>query len=307
MKYSFIIPVYNGEKYIDNCLSSILNQTYKNFEVIIINDGSTDKSLDILKKYSKENRNIRIYDIKNKGVSNARNYGVSNAIGDYFIFVDVDDYVDLNMLEYINTELNNRNLDLVKYNYCKVKNIDMKKSIDPITSEVLNGEDALLKFIDNKVPFDLTCIYAYKTEYFKKNKFIFEVNRYHEDFGLIPYVIMKSKKVLIIDKILYYYVQSKNSITRSTDYKKTVKKFDDILYHFDTLYKKIKEEKNIKEESKKIFNSFIANAVLFRYMHLNKEDKKLYKKELKNRKIVSFLLENSIFRKIKKTIYKKML
>lgn len=304
MKYSFIVPVYNGEKYIDRCLKSLLNQTYKNYEIVVINDGSADNSIDILTKYEKDYKNVVLLNIKNKGVSNARNLGVSKISGDYFIFVDIDDYVDINMLDEINKIIRTRDTDLLKYNYYKITN-DAVKVNDSNSFEVLTGEGAFINFVNKKVPFDLTCIYTYKSEFFKKNNFQFEVGKYHEDFGLIPYVILKSNIVINLDKTLYYYVQSENSITRTDDEEKLERKFQDILFHFDNLYKKVNNDNNIV--NKNIFNSYIANAVILNYMKLPSKYKKIYKNEIKKRKVADLLLNNTFFRIIKRIIYKIMI
>lgn len=93
VKYSFIVPVYNTSNYLKKCIDSLVNQTYKSFEIIIVNDGSTDNSLDIINGYKESNKNIKIINQKNGGLSNARNNGVKKASGEYIIFVDSDDYV----------------------------------------------------------------------------------------------------------------------------------------------------------------------------------------------------------------------
>lgn len=300
MKYSFIIPVYNGEKYIDLCLFSILNQTYKNFEVIIINDGSTDNSEHILKRKEKQNKKIKLYTTKNKGVSSARNYGIKKSTGDYFIFVDIDDYVDIHMLEIINNELVNNNVDLLKYNY----STNERDNSEDYNHIQLNGKEAFVELVNKKIPFDLNCIYAFNRNFWNKNKFVYETNRYHEDFGLIPYVILSAKEVIIINKILYYYIQSDNSITRNIDYNNLIKRFEDFIYHFDNLYKKVNNDSSIEEKYKILFNSYIANALLLKYKGLRNIDKKVYKAYIYDRNVIKLLLDDTIVRKIKKMLYK---
>jgi glycosyltransferase involved in cell wall biosynthesis len=306
MKYSFIIAVYNGEKYIDICLDSVLNQDYEDYEVIIINDGSTDDSLEILEKYAKESEKIKIYSTKNNGLSMARNYGITKITGDYFICVDIDDYIDKKMLSYLNEQITQNNyIDLIKYDYIKIYN-DSNDSKNNKNNgiEVLSGYEAFKNLVNKKKPFELACIYAYKTHFWKKNKFEFESNRYHEDFGLIPYVVIKSNKMVITNKVLYYYVQSNNSITRNNDSEKQIKKMNDVIYHFDNLYKKIDRDDILSKCDVKIFNSYIANAVLDSYKNLSKENRKQFRQQILNKKIVNLLLEDTVLRKIKKLIYK---
>lgn len=96
---SIIIPVYNAEKYISRCLDSIINQSYKNIQIIVIDDGSTDKGVLILDKYKEDDNRISVYRTENRGVSYARNLGIEKAKGEYFVFVDADDFVQKDMIE----------------------------------------------------------------------------------------------------------------------------------------------------------------------------------------------------------------
>ena len=99
VKFSIITPVFNTESYLEQCLESILNQTYKNFEIICINDASTDNSLSILKDYAKNDSRIRIINKENGGISAARNSGINAAMGDFLSFIDSDDWIDLDFFE----------------------------------------------------------------------------------------------------------------------------------------------------------------------------------------------------------------
>ena len=126
-KYSFIVPVYNTEKYLNKCLDSILNQTYKNFEVIIINDGSPDNSINIIKDYQARYNNIIVIDEENGGLSVARNNGIKAATGNYLIFVDSDDYVELDLLENIEKEI--EDVDVLRYQVIMESDDGTKKII----------------------------------------------------------------------------------------------------------------------------------------------------------------------------------
>ena len=109
VKYSIIVPVYNAEQFLERCIKSLIGQTYKNFEVIFINDGSSDTSGDILKKYCTSDKRLKLIERTNQGVSSARNEGIERAIGEYVIFVDADDYVEKNLLEKISENSENSN------------------------------------------------------------------------------------------------------------------------------------------------------------------------------------------------------
>ena len=95
---SVVVPVYNAETFLDKCIQSIVNQTYKNIEVILLDDGSTDKSLDVCKNFAKTDKRIKVIHKKNSGAADSRNLGVQKAIGEYVTFVDSDDYIDQNMI-----------------------------------------------------------------------------------------------------------------------------------------------------------------------------------------------------------------
>lgn len=116
-KITLILPIFNGEKYISRCIDSVLNQTYKNFELIIINDGSTDKSLNIIKKYAKKDNRIKIINKKNEGVSIARNIGIENSTGDFITFIDADDYLEIEALETMINLASKYKVEIVRTSY----------------------------------------------------------------------------------------------------------------------------------------------------------------------------------------------
>lgn len=126
-KVSIIIPVYNAEKYLDNCLNSVVNQTLSSIEIIIVNDGSNDASLSICEKYAIRDNRINIINKKNEGVSIARNTGIEFATGEYIMFVDSDDWIDLNMCEVMVNEIISKDADIVFCNHIKEYNDKSKR------------------------------------------------------------------------------------------------------------------------------------------------------------------------------------
>ena len=122
---SVIIPVYGVEQYIAECLDSVIAQTYKNLEIIVINDGTKDKSAEIAKEYAQKDSRIKVYDFENGGLSVARNRGVSLAKGDYIAFLDSDDWIAHNMYEVLLEQILSNNVDMVKCGFCET---DGKKS-----------------------------------------------------------------------------------------------------------------------------------------------------------------------------------
>lgn len=297
MKFSLIVPIYNGERYIDRCLNSLINQTYDNFEIIVINDGSIDDSKNIIKNFIKTHKfKIKFIDQTNKGLSYSRNKGLKNANGDYILFVDVDDVIANDTLLLLNQNLKNNNFDLIKFDWTnKIEQLNITEN----KKEILSGENALKKLILNKDVFEMATIYTYNLKFLKKTHFEFQENKYHEDFGVIPLTILKAEKVLIIDNKLYFYEQSNdNSITRNNDYDKTLKKAKDCLFFFKKNKKEISEFTD-KKEILKLYNSFSANAVISKINTLNKEDKSKFVLEAKKAGVFDDLQKNSIKQKIK--------
>ena len=302
-KFSIIIPVYNTSRFLPKCFDSILSQSFKDYEVIIINDGSTDNSLKIIEKYCKRYSDIFSFiTIKNQGPSIARNMGIKKAKGDYLIFVDSDDYIEKNLLKKIDAVTQNE-IDLVRF---QLKTINSNyKLIERFHEEEfkeLTGPEAFEK-ITNYHYIETAWAYAYNRKFFTKNKFKFMSGIYHEDFALIPLIIIKAESVVSIDYIGYNYVQRNDSIMSSNDYVKTVKKVYDFLKGFDYLYEEV-NKLEIDEKYKKIFISFIANSTILKARELNKEDLKDYTIELKNRKMYDLILDNTLARKLKKSIIK---
>lgn len=302
MKYSIIVCVYNGKKYIDKCLSSLLSQTYSHYEIILIDDGSTDSSLSLLKKYEK-NPKVTLFSHKNKGLSESRNIGVNMCTGDYLLFVDIDDTVPSTFLETIDKNME-ENLDLIKFNYAYLyDHKEMKKNSSHFEGKVVSGQEAFTLLTYEKVPFELAVLYAYRREFYLQNHFTFAKGMYHEDYGLIPFVILKSKRVKLLDDVLYYYYQSSYSITRNDDYAKTVKKANDIFTHSVRNKKKV-SKLSLAEESKRLYYSYMANAILLKYDSLQGKEKKMYKNKIKEAGILCDLLDDTIQRKIKKIMWK---
>ena len=118
VKISVIVPVYNVEKYLEKCLDSLVNQTLKDIEIIIVNDGSLDNSQEIIDKYAKKHKTIKSYIKENGGLSDARNYGIKQASGKYISFIDSDDYVKENMYELMYNKLEEKNLKVSDYVDC---------------------------------------------------------------------------------------------------------------------------------------------------------------------------------------------
>ena len=294
-KFSIIIPVYNVEKYLEKCLDSIKNQTYKDYEVIIVNDGTKDNSMDIAKKYD-----FKIINQKNQGLSAARNTGVKNATGDYLLFVDSDDYLEKDLLKELNKSLKN-NPDLVRFQIKEV--YEDGKEINYPEEEFQNKSGVEAFSIISKYHFvENAWAYLYKKTFYEKNKFKFKEGTIHEDFGIVPLIIMKANKVNSINYLGYNYLQRSGSIMSQKNYEKTKKKVEDFYNHY--LY--LIEEINKTSLDSKVFKSFISNSLIIKICELDNKDYQEYKKllidfyESNDNKIIFNFLKEKCYLEINK-------
>lgn len=291
-KFSIIIPVYNVENYIKKCLDSVFAQTEKDYEVIVVNDGTKDNSMDIVKNYD-----VKIVNQKNQGLSEARNTGLKNAKGEYILFLDSDDYIEKDLLKELNKSIKNKP-DLVRFQIREVFDT-YKKDYNELSFTNKSGPEAF-SIICNYHFVENAWAYLYKKSYLEENNFTFKKGTIHEDFGLVPLVIMKASNVNSISYIGYNYVQREGSIMSQKNYEKTKKKVDDFYNHYLFLIKEIDKT----ELDSKVFKSFISNSLILKICELEGKDYKQYKKLLKEQGVYDNILVDTTSRKIKKTLFK---
>lgn len=233
---SIIVPIYKVEKFLRKCIDSIINQTYKNIEIILVDDGSPDSCGVICDEYEKEDNRIRVIHKKNGGLSEARNYGIEASIGKYIMFVDSDDYIDKNMCERLLSIAQRYDTDITM---CEIYEISgMQKYISPISNlernKIFNGDIVMKEFFLRYS----TELYAswnklYKRElFFSENNIRFPVGELYEDMFIEYKLYNLSKRIIIIPDKLYYYIQRKDSITGT---KCTIKHINSRLNYIKTL------------------------------------------------------------------------
>lgn len=303
-KISFIVPVYNTGLYIKKCLDSIINQTFKEeIEIILIDDGSTDNSDELIKEYIEKNNSkdiIKYYTKENEGIAKTRNFGIDKANGEYIFFVDSDDYIDKETIKKLKPYID-EDIDMIKFKLQRIdKNNNILEKVDGPIFTKISGEEAFNKLYSEDVLLDSPCVYVIKRNLFTKNNFKFN-RTYHEDFGLIPLIILKAKSFVSIPDYLYYYVQGENSITRNDDYSKTIKKFEDALYHYDNAIEKIKKM-NLNKKSKENAKIFYTNAVILKLYEIKEEDKNKFIKEIEKRKMYKNIKPRNIKQIIKRNL-----
>ena len=263
MKFSFLIPVFNKEQYLDNCLNSILKQNYDNYEVIIIDDCSTDNSVSIIEKYVEKYDNFRLYknDV-NKKISYNRNKLIELATGDYLIFLDADDYISDSLLNDL-LPYCDQNVDLIKVNIEHVNRPD-KDDKDKYNfysdNDILSSDDAVKVFLSVFEKHYAICgSYIIKKSLFIDNNIRYPENIViHEDVATTPILISFSKTVAFVNKIGYYYVENVKSLSNSFYKNEEWKKINDdkndsfkkaVIYALENLSK----SSNISDETKEMF------------------------------------------------------
>lgn len=307
-KLSVIIPVYNTSKYIEKCLNSIVNQQIDNIEIIIINDGSTDNSDEIIKNWVNQNQDktqIKYFIKENDGLSDSRNLGVKQATGDYLTFVDSDDYLAENLYRNLEKYMN-QEIDLIKF---KMQTVDESENviekIEGPVFEKCTGEEGFKKLCTIDKFIDPACLYLYKKEFFIKNNFQYKKGTYHEDFGLTPLIIIKAKSFVSTNEFGYYYLQSNNSITRNDNKEKSIKKAKDVLEHYDNMILNI-EKGEINKKTRDLVKRYYTNMVILKARELisEKEEYEKYIKEIKKRKMYRNIKPYNVKQLIKRIIIK---
>ncbi len=305
MRFSVIVPVYNVEKYLPKCLDSVINQTNQDFELIVVNDGTKDNSQNIIDEYAKKYPNkIKSFIKENGGLSDARNFGVERATGEYIVFVDSDDYIDKQLLEKLEEEIKNNVLvDVIGYNFINLdENYEKTDVVTKPNKYNLTGEQAIIELVLGKQYFEPAWGFSYRLDYWKKNCFNYMKGIYHEDFALTPLVIIKAEKVSFIDFDGYYYIKNKNSITRSINVEKEKRLAQDFLKGYDYLSEEIKKVNVSNEYAKKLFMSYIANSIIYKLGNISPELQKWYREELKIRNVQKYIMQDTFKRKIRKCL-----
>ena len=301
-KISIIIPVYNTAKYLKRCFESVLAQDYKNIEMVVINDGSIDNSELIINEYKEKYPElISYYNKPNTGVADTRNFGIEQAKGEYIMFLDSDDYIDKALLKTLE-KYTDKNIDLIKFKLQRVDDTGKILEIVPgATFEQTTGEDGFNKLYSTDVLLDSPCVYLIKKEIFTNNNLKFTVGTEHEDFGLVPFIIVLAKTMISVNFYGYFYVQSDNSITRNEDYKRTIKKAYDALSHYDNAIE-LTKKLELKKSTKQNIRIYYTNAIILKAKELHNEEQAKYITEIRARKMVKNIKVRNLKQFIKRLL-----
>lgn len=265
-KLSIIIPFYNVEAYIERCLSSVEQQTYRDFEVIIVNDGSPDHSQDIVDIFTKRDKRFRCYKKPNGGLSDARNYGMKYAKGDYITFIDSDDYIDFDLYEKMMTKALDTDADMVEADFIWEYDKKQVKDISKVT-------DKKRLLVDTRV---VAWNKLYKRSLIEKLGVTFSKGLRYEDvdwcYKIIPYV----KRFESVHDTYIHYIQRSTSIANTQNEK--VRDIYQILINVMDYYKEHKLYKKYKQELEYIVMRYIFGSSFLRTIYV--PDKRLRKEIL---------------------------
>ncbi len=254
-KVSIVIAAYNIEKYIDRCMESIMNQSYSDLEIIVVNDGSTDSTLEKLKKKAVEDNRIIIVDKENQGLIEARKSGYEKVTGEYVLFIDGDDWIDLDTIKKLKNKIEEENSDIVCFEYYET--FDNKEKVEGIKSKGFNslqGKEFLKYVLTGDI---LPMIWGkfLRVSFLKDNNIEFPSNiSYAEDLAFVSSIGCNEPKVKYLNDSLYMYYQRDESITKQISPK---------LLEISEAMKFIKK----KLEEKDIYNEFKNEFEYAVYLH----------------------------------------
>ena len=258
---SIIVPIYNAEKYLNKCIDSLINQTKKEIELILINDGSTDKSEEIVKLYNDDR--IKYFKNNNQGIGKTRNFGIKKAVGKYIMFLDSDDFLELNACEMMYNKVEKNNLDIAMCDFYKLYdngNIEKVKQVDFKDSSLKDNPKILN---ENLSPWAK----IYKRDLIIKNNIKFVENLKYEDAPFVAEALDKANKIGKVNKYLNYYVIHGNSETTIMN-----EKVFDILKIIDKIRTYFKNKDYIKEDLNKLTVRIITNYTI---QQRNQKDKQI--------------------------------
>ncbi len=271
MVVSIIVPVYNVKKHLERCINSLVGQTYKNVEILLIDDGSTDESGKICDLFAKNYENVKVEHKINGGVSSARNLGLEKADGDFILFVDSDDWLETNTVEELVGVAIKHNSDIVMFEYF----VDDKNSSVPYVHTQLNGKMTKNNaFYHTVMPTNRFAV----TKMYRKS--LVQQSRFNENIHLgedtlfACSAIAQAKDVYFLAKTLYHYVQSEQSATRKVGFNKK------LLTGKDAYYKIIEIAKGFSIEMENVAKINCVEILIWIISEMYKE-KSLYREEIR--------------------------
>ena len=281
-KISVIVPVYNVEQYLERCVDSIINQTYKNLEIILVNDGSTDNSGQLCDELAKKDDRIRVIHKKNGGLSDARNVGIDEAEAELVGFIDSDDYIDEDMYEVLINNLKAANADLSMCGHYDVYNNVPESQVSDKKTWELSPQEAIKMVMEAKILSVTAVNKLYKKSLFSELKF--EIEKIAEDAFIMIKLLDKCNKIVATNEKKYYYVHRENSITTQKFSLKFLNVIEAYEQNKEIIIKKYPELKEVAQMRMNWAYFYVLDRLLL--------DKEYNDKKLEN-KLISYLKDHS--------------
>lgn len=277
VKISVIVPVYNVEKYIKQCMDSLVNQTFENYEIIVVNDGTPDGSMDYVFELQKQHDNIIVINRMNGGQSAARNSGLECAKGDYILFCDSDDSLDQNALKLLYSEVVKENLDVILFDAKLFSRVDggwLENSNNPynrrdIDENVIAGAEMYVKLImENKFSCS-PCLYLISRDVIIKNRLKFYEGIIHEDELFTPILFILAGRVKHKNWLLYNRYEREGSTTRSNNFSKRADGMYVVIQELDKWRAKCVSIPEVKVALEKAIKQHIQHILVY-YANIHK-------------------------------------
>lgn len=223
-KISIIVPIFNVEKYLKRCVESLMAQTYKNIEIVLVDDGSKDSSGKIADEFSKVDERIMSFHKENGGLSDARNYGLTVSTGEYILYVDSDDYIEKDSCEKLVAKMQ-ADVDFVVGGYKEIKGgkITEKRHSNIIEGIKYKARDFTLLSIKNNEWYAPAWLNLYRRNFLINNQLFYKKGRLFEDHQMLPRLFLAANTIVYVDYPFYDYVIRENSIMTSGDREKKIK------------------------------------------------------------------------------------
>lgn len=272
---SIVLPIYKVENYIKKCIESVINQTYKNLEIILVDDGSPDNCGKICDEYAQKDDRIKVIHKKKGGLSDARNVGIKSAMGKYIAFIDPDDFVDYNYIKILYKNILETDSDI---SICSFREIFENEKIEfgKINNTNVKSFNKIETFNNLYVDkYALSTVVAWNKLYNMEiwKDITYPKGKIHEDEFVIHKLIQKSVKVVYTDAVLYYYVQHKNSITGNGYNERTFDKFEAFEQRAEFF---------LKNGYLDLYQKCLYSLCLYNRMVYINTNNKMLKKKLKN-------------------------
>ena len=285
-----VIPVYNVEKYLNRCLKSILVQEWKNYDIILVDDGSTDRSPQICDDYVKAYDFISVIHKENGGLSEARNTGLSQAKGEYVYFPDSDDWLEPDTFIALAEALESQKFDIISFNREFVKGEEDVIVSDSVETQVFDGKDAFVQMLKHSYITGFANDKVYRKSLFTDHNIQFPIGKYYEDLGTNYKLFLSAKRVYATNQKYYHYlIDNPDSITQSWN----EKKFRDMFEFYKEVFYSTFVRSQLNQEELQISQLYYVNGLthILASLYKSKLDKKYI--DITN-EVKQELLKNSV-------------